>query len=140
MSAGNSFNFVGRLVAVPELRDAGSTKVCHFTLASNVYKNGEQVSIFPEFEAWGANAERICDLQKGKRIGVCSRYDESTWTDKDEHKRKTIRFVVESFMYLDTRNEESSSDVVSEQDSAPVRRSASQNDVIADDSDDDLPF
>ena len=140
MSAGNSFNFVGRLVAVPELRDAGSTKVCHFTLASNVYKNGEQVSIFPEFEAWGANAERICDLQKGKRIGVCARYDESTWPDKDEHKRKTIRFVVESFMYVDTRNEESSSDVASEPDSAPVRRSAPQNDVITDDSDDDLPF
>lgn len=140
MSAGNNFTFVGRLVAVPELRDAGSTKVCHFTLASNVYKNGEQVSIFPEFEAWGANAERICALQKGKRIGVCSRYDESTWTDKDEHKRKTIRFVVESFMYLDTRNEESSSDVTPEPGSAPVRRSAPQNDIIADDSGDDLPF
>lgn len=143
MAVGNNFNFIGRITDTPELTDAGSSKVCHFTLASNNYKKGEQYSIFPEFEAWGDIAERICStVTKGKRIGVVARYDESTWQDREGHNRKSIKFVVEGFMFLDVRDDNAGqSDTAS---SAP-RRTTSRApasapvDVISDDMD-DVPF
>lgn len=140
MAVGNSFNYVGRLTDVPELKEAGSAKVCHFSLASNVYRKGENVAIFPMFEAWNDTAERICAMcKKGKRIGVSARYDENAWVDKDGHNRRTPKFVVESFMFLDTKDDDESTPDSNVRASTARTASTPASDIIADDSD-DLPF
>lgn len=106
MSAGNSFNFVGRFTADPEVKQAGNAQVCNFTLASQVYQKKENVSIFPDFQAWNNVAERISkSCKKGQQIAVVAQYTENLWEDKNGNKRKSVIFRVEDFSFVGSKKD-----------------------------------
>lgn len=127
---GNNFSYIGRLTADPELKEVNGSKVCNFTLASNVKKGEDVVGLFPDFVAWNAKAELICQyLKKGSKIMIDSHYDESFWEDQNGTKRKSIKFVVDNVLFLDNKN-------------TTDNTSTSTNDTKASstEEDDDLPF
>lgn len=113
MSAGNSFNFIGRLTADPELKQAGEAKVCNFTLAANIYRGADRESqaVFPDFQCWNRTAENLVQYaKKGQQIAVTARYDENYWTDSNNKKKKNIFFIVEGFTFLGRNSNSSNND------------------------------
>lgn len=97
----NSVNLIGRLVKEPELRRAGETSVCSFTLA--VDRPGkEKQADFPKVIVFGKQAEN-CDkyLSKGKLCGVKGRIQTGSYTNKDGAKVYTTDVVAEMVYFLE---------------------------------------
>lgn len=77
----------GRLTKDVELRRAGDTPVCNFTIA--VDKMGGQGADFIDVVAWKNTAEFISKyFGKGKEILVQGRLQVRDWTDKQGNKRR----------------------------------------------------
>jgi single-strand DNA-binding protein len=64
-----SVNASGRITKDAVIRQAGSSNVCSFGLASNKKVKGEDVTTFVDVEIWGARGEKLCEyLTKGSYI------------------------------------------------------------------------
>lgn len=85
---GNGVTFIGRLTHDPELRKAGETSVCNFTLARNrpMRKDDtENVSDFIDFVAWGKTAELIAErFTKGSVLAVSGTLRTHTYTREQD--------------------------------------------------------
>ena len=85
---GNSVTFIGRLTHDPELRSAGETSVCNFTLARNRPSrkdSTENISDFIDFVAWGKTAELIVQrFKKGNVLAVSGSLRTHTYTKEQE--------------------------------------------------------
>lgn len=97
----NNVSLIGRLVRDPELRRAGETSVCTFTLA--VDRPGkEKQADFIKITVFGKQAEN-CDkfLTKGKLCGVKGRIQTGSYTNKDGAKVYTTDVVAEMVYFLE---------------------------------------
>lgn len=98
----------GRLVRDPELKFTPSnTAVCMFGIAINrQWKDGngekKEEVVFLDIEAWGRTAEVINQyFRKGSNIFLECRAKLEQWEDKEGNKRRAIKFVAESFQFID---------------------------------------
>ncbi len=114
MSDFNKVYLVGNLVKDPEMKEIGSSnKVTNFTIASNRNWTGpegqkmEEVS-FIDCVSYGKRAETINTyFSKGRKILIEGRIKQDKWTDKETKKMQSrIRVVVESFHFMDSKKEE----------------------------------
>ena len=98
----NKVILIGRLVKEPELKDAGESKVCTFTIAVNRDKENTD---FINCVVWNLGAETLCKYQhKGSQIGIEGRLQTRTYETNGQ--KKTISEVIcHNIEYLDTKKE-----------------------------------
>ena len=110
-----SFNKVvllGNLTRDIELRHtAGNNAVANIGLAVNRRwksaegENREEVT-FVDCEAWGKTAEVMSQyLRKGRPVFIEGRLKLDQWEDKEGKKQSKLRVVVESFQFVDSRQD-----------------------------------
>ena len=119
----------GRLTRDPEIRAAGQSQVCRFSLAvgRSMTVNGErkEETSFFDCVAWGRQAEIINQYcQKGKQLLVDGRLRQNTW-DSPEGKRSRVEIVVENFQLLGG-NQSGQGSGYADQDHQPPQRQAPQ--------------
>lgn len=64
----NKCDLIGNLVADPEIRDAGKSKVCKFRIAVNNPHN--ETALFFYVDVWGKEGEKCMLLKKGSQIFI----------------------------------------------------------------------
>lgn len=101
----NRVVLLGNLTRDPEMKEAGSSQVCKFSLAVNrKYKNqaGLQEEVcFVDCEAWSQLAE-VCHsyLKKGSSVLLEGRLKQSSWTTEDGSKRSKHVLHVENMTFV----------------------------------------
>lgn len=111
----------GRLTADPEIKNAGETKVCNFTVAnSKTYKDKEK-KVFLRCTAWGNTAEFIGKyFKKGQEIAVKGSLETREWKDNDGNNRSSTELTVEEVSFCgskaENKQEENTVDVVDDDD------------------------
>lgn len=107
----NKWIGIGNLTRDPELRQAGDTPVCNFSIACNErYKdrNGQQQekTEFVNIVAWRQLAE-ICGkyLHKGKQVYVEGKLTTRKWQDKDGKDKYTTEVVLSEMQMLGSRDD-----------------------------------
>ncbi len=111
---------MGRLTRDPELRYAGETPVCSFSIACDRdYKNanGEKETDFIDVVTWRATAEFVHKyFTKGRMAIVDGRVQVRNWTDKEGGKRRSTEIVADNVYFGDSKP---SADGDGQQSSAP---------------------
>ena len=64
----NKFDCMGNLVADPELKSAGNSKVCKFRIAVNNPHN--ENALFFYVDVWGKEGEKCMLLKKGAQVFI----------------------------------------------------------------------
>jgi single-strand DNA-binding protein len=107
----NKWIGIGNLTRDPELRLAGDTPVCNFSIACNErYKdrNGQQQEKveFVNIVAWRGLAE-VCSrfLHKGKQVYVEGKLTTRKWQDKDGQDKYTTEVVIYDMQMLGSRDD-----------------------------------
>lgn len=91
----NEIRLTGRLTRDPELRQAGQSKVCQFSLGFNTGKGERKQSNFIDCKAWNDIGSKVCEYAKGNEISVRGFLTQETWEDKNGGgKRSKIVIVV----------------------------------------------
>lgn len=97
---------MGRLTRDPDVKQAGSTTLCKFSIAVEArFKSGSEwktKTSFIDCTAWGRTAEMIDEkFHKGSPIHVEGRLESDSWDDKQTGQKRTKTFVtVESVQFL----------------------------------------
>ena len=106
----NNVSLVGRLIKNPELRYVGerNSAVTNFVIAvDRDYKTlqGERESDFINIEAWGKQAEIICEyMTKGRLIGIEGKIKVDKYKSESGENRYITKVRVTSFKFLDYKN------------------------------------
>lgn len=105
----NKIFFAGNLTSEPELRQAGKTNVCTFSVASNrsYTVNGEQKedTCFVGVTVWGKQAESCAKyLAKGRGVLIEGRLTYQTWTNENGDKRSKHEITAEHVTFLGGSN------------------------------------
>lgn len=142
----NKIIISGRIIKAPEMRQAGETPVCNFTIACERdfpnKQSGERESDFVDVTAWNHTADFISKyFNKGSLIMVVGRLQRRSYTDKDDKKRYVFEVVAESVYFCGDKNsQKEDSDKSQRSESANATSSRKGNYVEANDPDGDLPF
>lgn len=98
---------MGRLTRDPEMRRAGETPVCSFSIACDRdYKNkdGDRDTDFIDIVAWRKTAELVGQhFTKGRMAIVEGRLQVRAWTDKEGNKRRTAEIVADNVYFADSK-------------------------------------
>jgi single-strand DNA-binding protein len=101
---------MGHLTRDPELKSVGGdTQVCTFGIAINrrytdTAGNPQEEVTFVDCEAWNRIAKTITDrFAKGRPIHLEGRLRYDQWQDDEGNNRSKLKFVVESFQFVDER-------------------------------------
>lgn len=112
MASLNKVILIANLTRDPELRyTPNNTAVCNIGLAVNrKYKSSDgqqqEETTFIDCEAWGKTGEAINQyMRKGRAIFVEGRLKLDTWQDKDGSNRSKLKVVVESFQFIDGKQD-----------------------------------
>ena len=112
----NQVTLMGNLTRDPELRDTPSGQsVTSFSLALNrSYKDSsgewQEATDYVDIVAWGPLAERVSQyLSKGRRCLVQGRLQSRNW-EQDGQKRSKVEVLASDVTFLDSRNNDGSSD------------------------------
>lgn len=140
MSGVNKVILVGNLGADPEVREAGSSKVAAFNVATSekyTDKDGQrqEVTEWHKVELWGKLAD-IAEsyLHKGSKVYVEGKLKTEKWNDQNDQTRYTTKVRGLSMQMLDGRNGE-----VQPQAAAPTQSPQPKVQLQAGETD-DLPF
>ena len=106
----NHITIMGRLTRDPELRRTGSgTAVASFTVAVDRDfggQDGQKETDFIDCVAWRQTGEFVSKyFTKGRMIVVSGRLQIRSWTDKDNHKRKTAEVVADNCYFGDSKTD-----------------------------------
>ena len=98
----------GRLTDDPELKHTANGKAfTDFSVAveDGRKSNGERITNFFRIKAWSSTAEFICKyFEKGQQIIVNGRLATSSYTDKNDIKRKDVYIVAESIKFCGAKS------------------------------------
>lgn len=138
----NTVIIAGRLTADPELKQAGSSQVCKFRLAtnrswkdSNTGEKREEVC-FIHCEAWGKQGETFERFfRKGNSVLIHGRLKLDEWEDKDGNKRSAHKIVLDGWTFTDEKRQNDDSDA----EPAPKAEPKSAQGAMGV-ADEDLPF
>jgi len=104
MGLNNSCSFIGRLTADPEIRKAGESEVCNFSIAINEYagKDKDDIVTFLNFAAWNHSANYLGKYaKKGDLIIVSARARVEKY-EKDGHTVTSTKFLVDEVKAITT--------------------------------------
>lgn len=142
----NSVTLAGNLTRDPELKTAGQTQVCNFSVAVNrKWKDASGVEkeevYFGDCTAFGRTAEAIAKyLRKGRGIYVQGRLSRDEWNDKTTGEKKSrTKIIVESFQFTDSRPQEAAA-AAPRQESAAERLNREANSDQSGNDSGDAPF
>lgn len=100
----------GRLTETPELKHTKTEKaVTSFSIAveDNRKSGDERIVNFFKIQAWGASAEFVCKyFEKGQQIIVEGRLTTSSYTDKNDVKRKDVYIVANNVNFCGAKSSE----------------------------------
>lgn len=134
----NKCIFVGRMVRDPEIRTAGESNVCDFTLAVDrrfTNKDGERQVDFINFTAWRATADFIAKyFTKGSAILVEGEYHVDKYTNKDGNDAWKNYILVDKVSFVGSKNSNSS------ENNSNTEVANTNTEVDAMTPEDDLPF
>ena len=102
----NHITLMGRLTRDPELRRAGETPVCSFTLACDrdFKNNGQTETDFIDIVAWRNTATFVNQyFTKGRMAVVSGRLQIREWNDKDGNKRRSAEVVADNVYFGDSK-------------------------------------
>ena len=122
MPSYNKVILMGNLTRDPEIREAGSSQVCSFSIAVNRKwrkRDGDQQEevTFVDCECWGKTAEIVAKyLEKGSAVHLDGRLKLDVWEDKDGSKRSKMRVVAENVGFLNGPSSERSEPSQHQQD------------------------
>jgi len=140
----NNYMFTGRLTRDPEVRNAGDTTICAFTVAvSNRYqdRSGEwkDDTAFLDVKVFGKTADRVAEFSKGQPVYVEGRIKQENW-EKDGQKRSKIvvnAAIVKAFEVAQKGHSGGSGAGYRDTPAAPSRV---QQFSASPEADDDIPF
>ena len=96
----NQCNFIGRLTEQPELRHAGDTAMCSFTLANGWKTKDKEGTEYIRCVAYGRTAEVIAEyMVKGQQAFVSGRQTTRKY-EKDGQTRYSTEIVVDKLNML----------------------------------------
>lgn len=99
----NKIFIQGRLTANPELRKTTKNElsVCNFTIANEIFVNGEKRVDFYKVVAWGKTAEIVFkNFPKGRPILIDGHLSVSEYTDKSGNSRRSIEIIAERIYFV----------------------------------------
>ena len=98
----------GRLTDDPELKHTANGKaVTDFSIAVEDSRktSGERITNFFKIKAWSSTTEFICKyFEKGQQIIVNGRLATSSYTDKNDIKRKDVYIVAEGINFCGAKS------------------------------------
>ena len=99
---------LGRLGKDPDLREAGETKVCNFSVATSYKRSGGDEDVtWHNIVAWGRTAEVMAQyLKKGDEVYIEGRTVHETY-EKDGQTKNVTKVVVNNFSFVSGRRGES---------------------------------
>lgn len=109
----NNVVLLGNLVADPELKDVGDSKVSKFRLAVNrkyTTKGGEKRddTLYIDCEMWGPRGEALKKYtKKGEPILVHGFLKQESWQNKDGENRSKILVSIQDFEFISSRSNKS---------------------------------
>lgn len=100
----NRVCLIARLVADPELRDAGGTPVVNLRVAYNTRRkvDGEwtEVGNFVNVTVFGKQAENVCKyVSKGREIGIDGRLEIRQY-EHDGQKRESVEITADQVRFI----------------------------------------
>ena len=104
----NSVNLVGRIAKNLELKQAGQTSKCDFTIAVNrkFAKEGQQQADFINIVCFGKVAENLVKCQsKGSQIGVVGSLNIDQYKDNEGNNRTFTKVVANEIEFLGSNNQ-----------------------------------
>ena len=127
------------MVKEPELRftPAGLEIASLYMVAGEKYKDKE-TNLWIGATAFGKTAELISKIGKGQRVNVFGKLQTDEWNNAQGEKQSRITMIVESFEYIEKRDDSQTS----QQQSRPQPTASEKPSDYAPepDFDDDLPF
>ncbi len=152
MASLNKVLLIGNLTRDPDVRMMTNGRpVCNFGLALNrSYKDSEgnrkDETTFVDVESFGPRAEAIGRFfTKGRAIFIEGRLKLDQWESKEGEKRSALKVVLDSFEFVDSKQESSTDSSRSDQisSSQPEKKSdptTPPSSETTDLDDDDVPF
>ena len=103
----NKISIMGRLTKDPELRKAGDTPVCSFSIACDrdfKNKSGEKETDFFDVVVWRKKAEVVAKyFTKGRMAVVEGRIQNRDWEGRDGEKRRSTEIVADNVYFGDSK-------------------------------------
>lgn len=97
----NQCNFIGRLVDQPELRKAGETSMCNFTIACGWKTQSKEGTEYIRCVSYNKLAEVIAEyMTKGQQMYVSGRQTTRKYDDKEGITRYSTEIVVDRMQML----------------------------------------
>ena len=154
MASLNKVLLIGNLTRDPDVRMMSNGRpVCNFGLALNrSYKDAEgnrkDETTFVEVESFGPRAEAIGKFfAKGRAIFIEGRLKLDQWESKEGEKRSALKVVLDSFEFVDSKQEGTSSEPRNTEPTPspspktdPTKESSPSSTADNTDLDDDVPF
>ena len=105
----NKIVIMGRLTKDPELRKAGDTPVCSFSIACDrdfKNKSGEKETDFFDVVVWRKKAEVVAKyFTKGRMAVVEGRLQMRDWQDKNGNNRRSAEIVAHNMYFGDSQKD-----------------------------------
>ena len=112
----NRVILIGRLGKDPELKAAGDTHVCNFSVATSFKSKDKENTTWHNCVAWGKTAEIIAQyFKKGSMIALEGRIDNRTY-EKDGVTKYISEVVVDKFYFVGGGKEQGSPSQKAEED------------------------
>ena len=94
----NNVIIAGHLTRKPEVKKSFDTSYANMTIAINDYKKNkagkfEEETTFIDVVAFGYNAEKLDNVDKGYNVMIIGRLSQDRWEDKDGNKRSRIKIL-----------------------------------------------
>ena len=140
----NKIILMGRLTRDPEMRSAGSTTVCRYTLAVDrrFRREGEPEADFFNCTAFGKSAEFAEKyFRQGAKILITGRIQSDNYTNKDGQKVFSWQVIVDEQEFAESKNASNASAGGASSQPRPDASNAGSGFVdIKDGIEEDLPF
>jgi len=153
MASLNKVLLIGNLTRDPDVRMMSNGRpVCNFGLALNrSYKDAEgnrkDETTFVDVESFGPRAEAVGRFfTKGRAIFIEGRLKLDQWESKEGEKRSALKVVLDSFEFVDSKQESGSIGPRSREQAAPSHTNEAPPKTSpapapeSNDLDDDVPF
>ena len=149
MASINKVFLIGNLGKDPELRQAGSSSVCNFSIATTEVWNSKQTGERQErtewhrIVVWGKSADHCGQyLKKGRSCHVEGKLQTRDWEDKEGNTRYTTEIVADRVTFLGGREETDykSASHADKYSTPSPGRTSEMFDNSKSLSDDDIPF
>ena len=127
----NNVQLIGNLTRDPELKQAGESSVCTFTIAVGQ----KQYVQFINCKSWKGTAENIAQFfKKGDKIAIDGQLTVENW-EKEGQKQSKMIVTARAFHFLNSKNNSSQSE-----QSQDLKSNSAYSNNNSSSFNDDLPF